>query len=146
MQRISAFGLTLATMDVRQHAEVTGGAINELVDRVSDDIDSFESLSVAERAKCLIEELRSRRVLSSPGAQYSPETTEILDLVRTIKEVQDRYGTNVIESWIVAMTRDVDDLLTILVLCKEAGLINIGIARPMDSDHIVNCPFIDPFQ
>ncbi len=131
MQRISAFGLTLATMDVRQHAEVTGGAINELVDRVSDDIDSFESLSVDERAKCLIEELRSRRVLSSPGAQYSPETTEILDLVRTIKEVQDRYGTNVIESWIVAMTRDVDDLLTILVLCKEAGLINLenGVSR-----------------
>ncbi|AJW71092.1 DUF7482 domain-containing protein [Nitrosopumilus adriaticus] len=29
---------------------------------------------------------------------------------------------------------------------EEAGLINIGIARPMDSDHIVNCPFIDPFQ
>ena len=29
---------------------------------------------------------------------------------------------------------------------QEAGLIDIGIARPMDSDHIVNCPFIDPFQ
>ena len=29
---------------------------------------------------------------------------------------------------------------------SEAGLIDIGIARPMDSDHIVNCPFIDPFQ
>ncbi|MCV0431450.1 hypothetical protein [Nitrosopumilus sp.] len=29
---------------------------------------------------------------------------------------------------------------------KEAGLITIGIARPMDSDHVVNCPFIDPFQ
>lgn len=29
---------------------------------------------------------------------------------------------------------------------KEAGLIDIGLARPMDSDHIVNCPFIDPFQ
>ena len=29
---------------------------------------------------------------------------------------------------------------------KEAGLIDIDIARPMDSDHIVNCPFIDPFQ
>ena len=29
---------------------------------------------------------------------------------------------------------------------KEAGLIDIGIARPMGSDHIVNCPFIDPFQ
>ncbi len=29
---------------------------------------------------------------------------------------------------------------------KEAGLIDVNIARPMDSDHIVNCPFIDPFQ
>ncbi len=29
---------------------------------------------------------------------------------------------------------------------KEVGLINVNIARPMDTDHIVNCPFIDPFQ
>ena len=29
---------------------------------------------------------------------------------------------------------------------QQAGLISVGIARPMDSDHIVNCPFIDPFQ
>ncbi|HXG74293.1 MAG TPA: hypothetical protein VNK44_05710 [Candidatus Nitrosotenuis sp.] len=29
---------------------------------------------------------------------------------------------------------------------KKAGLINVDLARPMDSDHIVNCPFIDPFQ
>ena len=26
------------------------------------------------------------------------------------------------------------------------GKINVNLARPMDSDHIVNCPFIDPFQ
>ncbi|MBS3923350.1 MAG: hypothetical protein KGZ37_09440 [Nitrosarchaeum sp.] len=29
---------------------------------------------------------------------------------------------------------------------QKAGLIDIGLARPMDMDHIVNCPFIDPFQ
>ncbi len=29
---------------------------------------------------------------------------------------------------------------------RDAGLVSVGIARPMDSDHIVNCPFIDPFQ
>ena len=29
---------------------------------------------------------------------------------------------------------------------KEHGSIDVDIARPMDSDHIVNCPFIDPFQ
>jgi hypothetical protein len=29
---------------------------------------------------------------------------------------------------------------------QQAGLISINLARPMDADHIVNCPFIDPFQ
>lgn len=29
---------------------------------------------------------------------------------------------------------------------KEEGLLTVSIARPMNSTHIVNCPFIDPFQ
>jgi len=29
---------------------------------------------------------------------------------------------------------------------NKAGLVNTTLLRPMDSDHIVNCPFIDPFQ
>jgi len=29
---------------------------------------------------------------------------------------------------------------------QQEGQIDVGLARPMDSDHIVNCPFIDPFQ
>jgi len=29
---------------------------------------------------------------------------------------------------------------------NKAGLVNTALLRPMDSDHIVNCPFIDPFQ
>ena len=29
---------------------------------------------------------------------------------------------------------------------KSEDLIKVNLARPMNSDHIVNCPFIDPFQ
>jgi len=29
---------------------------------------------------------------------------------------------------------------------KSAGDVTVELARPMDSDHVVNCPFIDPFQ
>lgn len=29
---------------------------------------------------------------------------------------------------------------------RKAGLIDVSLARPMDSDHVVNCPFINPFQ
>lgn len=29
---------------------------------------------------------------------------------------------------------------------QKEGVISVNLARPMDADHIVNCPFIDPFQ
>ena len=29
---------------------------------------------------------------------------------------------------------------------KSAADITVELARPLDSDHIINCPFIDPFQ
>ena len=29
---------------------------------------------------------------------------------------------------------------------RSEGEISVTLARPMNSDHIVNCPFIDPFQ
>jgi len=35
-----------------------------------------------------------------------------------------------------------DDITTL----QSEGLINVNLARPMNSVHIVNCPFIDPFQ
>jgi phosphoenolpyruvate carboxylase len=131
MQRISAFGMTLATMDIRQHAEVTGTAVNELIDRVESIEGGFGSLSMDERSARLVEELNSKRILSARAASYSPATTEVLDLVETVRQVQDDYGNQVIESWIVAMTRDIDDLLAVLVLAKEAGLVvpEEGISR-----------------
>ena len=33
-----------------------------------------------------------------------------------------------------------------IIAYQKAGLIDTSLARPMDKDHIVNCPFIDPFQ
>ena len=131
MQRVSAFGMTLATMDIRQHAEVTGGAVNELIDRVDGVSGQFEKLPVEDRASRMIEELRSIRVLTSRSASFSSATTELLSLVETVREAQDEYGSQVIESWVVAMTRDVDDLLAVLVLAKEAGLVvpGEGISR-----------------
>ncbi|NQW19855.1 MAG: phosphoenolpyruvate carboxylase [Chloroflexi bacterium] len=123
MQRISAFGMTLATMDIRQHASVTGEAVNELIDRVESIDGGFGGLSMGERSARLVKELNSKRVLSSRTASFSTQTTEILDLVETIRQAQKDYGDQVIESWVVAMTRDTDDLLAVLVLAKEAGLV-----------------------
>ena len=44
------------------------------------------------------------------------------------------------EQAVVLETKDDIDAL------KSEGLITVSLARPMNSVHIVNCPFIDPFQ
>ena len=48
--------------------------------------------------------------------------------------------------WVTPENAQVLETIDDMNAYKKAGLIDIGIARPMDSNHIVNCPFIDPFQ
>ena len=124
IQRISTFGMTLATMDIRQHAKITGGAVNELIDRVESIDGGFANLSIEARSARLVKALNCKEgILNSRALSFSAATSEILALLETVRRTQDEYGESVIESWVVAMTRDIDDLLAVLVLAKEADLV-----------------------
>ena len=48
--------------------------------------------------------------------------------------------------WKDASNAAILETMSDIAAYQKAGLIDVGLARPMDSDHIVNCPFIDPFQ
>ncbi|MEE8363942.1 MAG: phosphoenolpyruvate carboxylase, partial [Dehalococcoidia bacterium] len=139
IRAVAAFGLTLAAMDIRQDSSVTNAAVGELIDRVDAPLDPakagdhvpFTDRPVEERVDRLVAELNDRRTLCTPTAVHSPETAEVLDVLRVVREAQDRYGREAVETWIVSMTRDADDLLAPLVLAKEAGLVDThsGVAR-----------------
>ncbi|NIA25185.1 MAG: phosphoenolpyruvate carboxylase [Gammaproteobacteria bacterium] len=118
----ATFGFHLATMDIRQLAAKHHQAIAELFDRLEV---PYDELDAAGRTEKLAEELEGRRPMTTTAAAVSEETAATLDVFRTIGRVKERYGTELIESYIISMTRDVDDVLAAAVLAREVGLIDV---------------------
>ena len=128
MRTAAVFGFHLATMDIRQHAAVHQVAVGELLD--GPDI-NYADLDAAERTEILATVLNSGGANSRSVRALSVEAEDALGLFRTIRDLQDRYSANVIESYIISMTRDVDDVLAAVVLAQDAGLVDVanGVAE-----------------
>ncbi|MCK9894796.1 phosphoenolpyruvate carboxylase [Frankia sp. AgB32] len=127
-----AMGLSLATLDIREHADAHHAALAAVYDQLGELDVPYASLDRDARRTLLSGELARRRpLLGSAPPPLPGEALRALDLMRTIRAALDRFGGDVIESYIVSMTRDVDDILAVTVLAREAGLVGIGLGgRP----------------
>ena len=128
----ATFGMALATMDIREHAERHHLALAALVDRLPTGgaPRPYAELSRAERARFLSGELQSARPLKSPATRLRGDAEDVLCLFETIREALDVFGEEAIESYIISMTRGSDDVLGPVVLAREAGLVDLtaGVA------------------
>jgi phosphoenolpyruvate carboxylase len=130
IRTISAFGLHLATLDVREHAEAHHAVLAQLFNRVGE-VANYGALDRAQRTELLATELSGRRPLSSVDVVLSDSARKTFEVFRTIREAQNRFGPEVIESYIISMTLGVDDVLAAVLLAREAGLVDVhsGHAR-----------------
>ena len=118
MRTVSAFGLTHATLDVREHSDAHHHTLAFALG------DSYKSKNHQERFDVLAGELASSKNLDFGKCDEGAQKT--LDTFRAIFDIVQRFGPESIETYIVSMTKGSDDLLAAVVLAKQAGLINLS--------------------
>lgn len=138
---VAVFGFHLATIDLRQSSDVHERVITELF-RTAGAHDDYAALDEARRVELLRQELRQTRPLVSPWLPYSDETTRELAILRTAAQLRRRFGNDVVRHTIVSHTETLSDLLEVLVLQKESGLIPPG-TPPAAQDGLMVVPLFE---
>ena len=123
----TTIGLGLATLDIREHSGKHHEALADLYDRLGELDTAYAELDRPARIALLSRELASRRPLTgSRAVDLGPSATASLSLLHAIRTALDTYGPDTIETYIVSMTHDIDDVFAIVVLAREAGLVDTG--------------------
>jgi phosphoenolpyruvate carboxylase len=125
IRAVETFGFHLATLDLRQNAEVHERVVAELLATAGVEAD-YRALDEEQRVALLRRELASGRLLSSPYATYSDETKSELAIAAAAAEAHARYGPDSIQYYVISKSEQVSDLLEVYILLKEAGLWRAG--------------------
>src|SRR4029078_13354571 len=71
-------------------------------------------------------ELTGRRPLVSAHIPLAPATTRVLDTFRDIVTIQNEMSEEAASTYIVSMTQSAEDLLRVLLLGREVGLVDLA--------------------
>ena len=121
MRAVQVFGFHLATVDLRQSSDKHEAVLVELL-RTARLHDDYSSLDEAARRTLLVRLLNDARPLRVHGAQYSALALSELNVFETAREMLARYGREALRHCIISHTESVSDLLELLLLLKECGL------------------------
>jgi len=122
-RRLEAFGFHSATLDVRQNSAFHEKALEQLLRTAGLLGDRpLSEWSLAEKRTLLEKELLSSRPFLAAGMSAGPEADTVLNCHRVLVAHIAQYGTAGLGALIVSMTRNVEDLLTVYLLAREAGL------------------------
>lgn len=123
VRAVEVFGFHLATVDLRQNSEQHEEVVAELlaVSRVERD---YRGLSEEKKQELLLRLLCDARPLRVLDAQYSEHARKEIAIFEAACRMRARYGAQALRHYIISHTETVSDLLEVLLLQKEVGLMH----------------------
>ena len=129
IRAVEVFGFHLATVDLRQNSEQHEEVVAELLAAARIEPD-YRKLPEAAKREVLLRQLNDARPLKVPAAAYSEHARKELAIFEAAVLMRRRYGAEAIRHYIISHTEAVSDLLEVLVLQKEAGLLRGILVDP----------------
>ncbi len=133
MRAVQVFGFHLATVDLRQSSDKHEAVVAELL-RVARIEPNYSALAEPARRELLMQRLNDARPLRVRAANYSEHTLAEIAIFEAAVVMLQRYGRDALRHYIISHTEDVSDLLEVMVLLKEVGLLRGTLDESDDDD------------
>lgn len=137
MRAVQVFGFHLATVDLRQSSDKHEAVVAELLRTARIEAD-YAALEEPARRELLLRLLNDARPLRVHGAEYSELAQGEVAIFETALKMRRAYGREALRHYIISHTEDVSDLLEVLLLQKEAGLMRGTLDDSASCDLIVS--------
>ena len=116
MRRVAVFGVNLAPLDIRQHADVHARALDAITRAL--DLGSYLDWSEEQRRRFLLAELASKRPLLP---RRRPEDDALQNVIGTIEACTEQAPGS-FGAYVISGCRSVSDILAVHLLQREGGL------------------------
>ncbi len=121
MRAVQVFGFHLATVDLRQSSDKHEAVVAELLQVARIEAD-YSALNEDARRALLLRLLNDARPLRVRAAAYSEHAQSELAIFEAALQMRQAYGRESLRHYIISHTEEVSDLLEVLLLQKEVGL------------------------
>jgi phosphoenolpyruvate carboxylase len=129
---VQVFGFHLATLDLRQSSDKHEAVIAELL-RVARIEPGYAALDEQAKRAVLLRLLADVRPLRVHDAPYSELARGELAIFEAARVLLRRHGREALRHYIISHTESVSDLLEVLLLLKESGLLHGALSAGGDA-------------
>ena len=123
LHQVHIFGFSLASLDIRQESTRHSDAIDE-ISRYLQLPKPYGEMEEAERVSWLLNELATRRPLVPAAVEWSDATAETIAVFQMLQRLQAEFGQRICNTYVISMSHTASDLLEVMLLAKEAGLVD----------------------